>query len=166
MVRKVTQAKFAEWAKDEANVRGVLELVATGTTLHKAAVVVKQPYMCLYPLFHNGGAFEEDYKVARRAWADARKDMAIAIAEDVKADRDHVAKAKLQIDTIDNQAKAYHRERWGERVQVEQTLNVGVDVGLVGTMGELLLKRKPALEDKGRVIEAEALPAPKEKADG
>lgn len=156
MVRKVTQAKFDEWAKVPGNIENVLEHIADGLTLQKTAVKLKQPYMCLYPLFHNGGPWEKQYNDARRSWADKIQDEALEIADEAPTDdKAAVMKAKLQVDTRLNQAKAYHRERWGERVQVDKTITVGVDSGLLGAASDLLklVKKKPD------TIEGEVVPA-------
>lgn len=163
MVRKVTQAKFEEWAKVPGNIEGVLELIADGLTLQKTAVKLKQPYMCLYPLFHNGGAWEKQYNDARKAWADKLQDEALEIADNAPVDeKAGVMKAKLRVETRQNQAKAYHRERWGERVQVDKTITVDVDAGLLGKASDLLklVKQQP------RVIEGETIPALPVKEDG
>lgn len=155
MVRKVTQAKFDEWAKDDSNIADVLERMAGGLTLQKTAVAIKQPYMCLYGWFKETPERWERYMAARQAWINKRKDELVDKVDAVKADRDHVARLKLESDIIDNQAKAYHRELWGERVQVDKTITVDVDSGLLGTASELLrlVKKKPV------TIEGEVVPA-------
>lgn len=113
MARKTTIRAFEEWAADPANVEGVLELIADGLTLQKAAVEVEKPYTCLHALFETD-VWKPKYLAARKAWADWQQDEAMQIADEVKADKDEVAKAKLRVETRQNQARAYHRERWGE----------------------------------------------------
>lgn len=151
MARKTTIAKFQEWIAAEGNEASVLELIAGGLTLQKASVSVKQPYTCLHEWFHRAEN-EPRYLAARKAWADAKQDEAIALVEGVKPDRDHVAKVKLQAEVYANQAKAYHRERWGEKVQVEKSVSVLVDAG----PATRLLRELQQLEEK--VVPA--LPAP------
>lgn len=168
MARKLTVRAFEKWAEDEANVSDVLMRVADGLTLQKAAVAVKQPYTCLHGFFHSTPELEGRYLAARRAWADRKQDEALEIADAVKPDRDHVAKAKLQVETYHNQAKAYHRERWGETLRVEKTVTHEVDAGLVGTIGDLLrVAKRPAvtIENEPGQVDADSpqssmLPAP------
>lgn len=168
MARQVTRRAFAQWIEDEANVSLVLERVAGGLTLQKAAVSVKQPYTCLHEYFHGTPENEARYLAARKAWADAKQDEALELADGVEADRDAVAKAKLQVEVRHNQAKAYHRDRWGDRVQVEKSVTVGVDAALLGRADELLrLAEEKVIA--GAEVEAvldspAALPAPRPPA--
>lgn len=160
MARQVTKKAFAVWIGDEANVALVLERIAGGLTLQKAAVSVKQPYTCLHEFFHRSPESQARYEAARKAWADAVMDEAMQIADGVAPDRDHVAKAKLRVETRANQAKAWHRDRWGDKVQVEKDVKVTVDAALLGSAGDLLAK----ISGPGQVIDVEpppvALPAP------
>jgi hypothetical protein len=144
MARKVTIKAFEAWISDEENVIRVLESIAGGLTLQKTAVAMKQPFTCFYDYFHSTPEREARYLAARKAWVAAKKDEAVEIADSVAPDRDHVAKAKLQIEVIDNQAKAYDRDRWGDRVQVEKSVSVRADEALIGLAGDLLrLVRRP-----------------------
>lgn len=161
MARKVTIAAFEKWIAEESNVALVLERIAGGLTLRNASVSVKQPFTCLHAYFHGTPERQSRYDAARKAWADAQMDEAMEIADGVAPDRDAVAKAKLQVETRANQARAYHRERWGEKLQVEKSVVV-VDSNLLSDMGELLRLTSTKTE---RVIEHEdalTLPAPKE----
>lgn len=56
--------------------------------------------------------------------------------------------AKLRSGWRQWEASKWNRERYGERVQVEKSVTLGVDAGLVGFAGELLAKMG------GRVIES------------
>ena len=168
MARKSTVLAFQEWVKVEANVDRVLELVAGGMTLAKAGLAVKQPYTCLHPYFHSTQELEARYVAARKSWADVKQDEAMVIADEVKADKNEVAKAKLRVDVRQAQAKAYYPDRWAERVKVEKDVSVTVDAGLVGLAGDLLKKRlsRPPVTiqgEPGRVVTespSAALPAP------
>ena len=163
MARKTTIKAFEGWIADVANEARVLELVAGGLTLQKTSVAVKQPYTCLHRHFHSTGELEARYLAARKSFADGKMDENHAIADGVKPDRDHVAKAKLRVEVNTAAAKAYHRERWGEKVQVEKSVVVSADAALVGFARELLAKRRPlVLENEiapGRVLEAPPLGA-------
>lgn len=158
MARKVTIAKFAEWIAEQEHEEEVLDLVAGGLTLQKAALVVKQPYTCLHGYFHDGGERQARYEGARKAWADAVMDEALRISDGVKPNRDAVAKAKLQVETRLSQARAYHRERWGERLQVEKSVAIGIDQELLGRADELLRLANERVVGAGEV--PVALPAP------
>lgn len=46
--------------------------------------------------------------------------------------------SKLRVDTRLKVAGKWHRERYGERVQVDKAVTIGVDAGLVGFAGALL----------------------------
>lgn len=150
MPRKITEKAFEVWVEDAGNVEHVLELIAgsggkKGLTLQQASLAVKQPFNCLHKYFHSTPERLKSYEEARRAWADSKMDEAIELVDDVSEDKDAVAKVKLQCEVRHNQAKAYHRDRWGDRLQVEKTVKHEVDAGLVGTIGDLLKfgKRAP-----------------------
>lgn len=66
------------------------------------------------------------------------------------SDPEMVGVSKLQIDTRLKLAGKWNRERYGERVSVDKTVNVVVDAGLVGFAGELLAR----LSGPGRVVGA------------
>lgn len=159
MARKITVKAFEEWARDPANVEDVLERIANGGTLHKVAREVNRPFTCLHALFQVE-PWGPKYVAARKAWADARQDEAIELVDNVKPDRDHVAKVKLQAETYQNQAKAYNAERWADRkdggaggitVLVDRSCGGAVRVGVLDAGGN-----KAAIE----LSESEALPAP------
>ena len=138
MARKVTIKAFNEWVKDEAHVASVLEIVAGGLTLQKASRVVHQPFTCLHGYFESTPELKDRLAGARRAWVQSRKDSLVEKVDELKPDKDHVARLKLEHEIIDNQAKAYHREMWGERLQVDKTVTVGVDRELLASVDELL----------------------------
>jgi hypothetical protein len=162
VARQVTIKAFEVWIADGENERRVLDLIAGGLTLQKAAVAVKQPYTCLHAHFHASAENEARYAAARKAWVDFKNDELVQKVEDVVPDRDHVAKLKLEADVIASQSRAYHRERWGERVQVDKTVKLEADPALLGTASELLkiaaAKRKPVVIEGEKVVEP--LPAP------
>lgn len=140
--------------------------------MQKASVAVKQPYTCLHPFFHSTPELQGRYEAARKAWADGQMDEAVEIADAVGADKDEVAKAKLRCDVRYNQAKAYNRERWGDKLHVERDVTLTVDAGLVGLANELLLEKRAPLvlenvPGSGGALEVApaegALPAPAER---
>lgn len=164
MARQITVKAFATWIADETNISEVLRRIAGGLTLQKTAVAVKQPYTCLHEFFHSTPERQGRYEAARKAWADAKMDEAIELVDGVAPDRDHVAKAKLRVETYHNQAKAYHRGRWGETLRVEREAGAPSDVGLLGFASELLklVKTGAAPSEKligeGSIAEPVALP--------
>ena len=165
MARQTSIDAFPLWIALEENAQSVLDMVASGSTLQKVSAQTKKPYRCLHEFFHRPENLPR-YEAARKAWADSKMDEAIEIADTVPADRDEVAKAKLRVDTRTNQAKAYHRERWGERLQVEKNVTLTADPGLIGSASELLRiateKRKPVVVDAEVV--PHVLPAPESAA--
>ena len=169
MARKVTIRAFEAWIADEANVVDVLERL-TEQHLHKVAVAVKQPYTCLYGFFDSTPELRRRYEQACKARQDKRYEESQEIADGVVPDRDHVAKAKLQIDVRRDHAKAYNPERWGDRLQVEKSVTVGVDPALLGSAAELLrLANERVVAGAELVDEREpplALPAARPPADG
>jgi predicted nucleic acid-binding Zn-ribbon protein len=159
VARQVTVKAFQAWIADEANVADVLDRIGGGLTLQKTAVAMKQPYTCLHEYFHSTPEREARYLAARKAWADSQMDEAMEIADGVVADKDEVAKAKLRVEVRHVASKAYHRERWGDRVQVEKSVSVTADEALLGAAADLLrLVRRPrqvvVLEQDGEAASA------------
>jgi hypothetical protein len=156
MARKTTIKAFEAWIATDENEAVVLDRISGGLTLQKTALAVKQPFTCLHGYFHSTPERLARYDAARRAWADAQMDEALEIADGVAEDRDAVSKAKLRVETRQNQAKAYNRERWGERVQVEKSVSVTVDAGPATRFLREMAKREleveslPALEAHGK----------------
>lgn len=159
MARKVTVAAFEVWIAEESNVQLVLDRIVGGLTLQKTAVALKQPYTCLQGYFHSTPERLARYEAALAAYADYLQGEAKEIADTVKPDRDHVAKARLQVDVRQNQAKALNRERWGDRLQIEKSVTHGLDEALLGRAEELL--RLPEKVVGGEVVGGEPpLPLP------
>jgi hypothetical protein len=161
MARKETIKSFELWISLPGSAEEVLDLIAGGLTLQKAAVAVGQPYTCLHTYFHSTEARLGLYLAARKAWADSVQDESMEIADGVPADRDAVAKAKLRVEVRQNQARAYHSERWGEKqdkgsggmtVIVDRSCGGAVRVGVMDAGGN-----KAAIELSG--AEASAIPA-------
>jgi predicted nucleic acid-binding Zn-ribbon protein len=138
MAKQVTIERFKTWVADPLNVDALLDLVAGGRTLRNAAMELKQPYTCAHQFLHSTPELAARYDAARKAWADHNMDEAIAIADEVPADKDEVAKAKLRVEARQVQAKAYNRERWGDKVSVEKNVNINVDAALLASVDDLL----------------------------
>jgi hypothetical protein len=138
VARRATIEAFERWIADSANVEALLDLVADGATLRNAAFALKQPYTCVHAYLHSTPELVARYEAARKSWADVKMDEALDIADAVPADKDEVAKAKLQVETRQVQAKAYYSGRWGERIKVEKSVTVGVDTALLSSVDELL----------------------------
>jgi predicted nucleic acid-binding Zn-ribbon protein len=138
MAKQVTIERFKTWVADPQNVDALLDLVAGGMTLRNAAMALGQPYTCAHQYLHSTAELAARYDAARKAWADHNMDEAIAIADEVVADKDEVAKAKLRVEARQVQAKAYNRERWGDKVSVEKNVNINVDAALLASVDDLL----------------------------
>lgn len=161
MARKVTIAAFERWVAEEGNEERVLTLIAGGKTLRVASLAVKQPYTCLHAYFHGTPERLALYETARKSWADLKQDEAMEIADGVKANLHEVAKAKLQVEVRETQAKAFYRERWGETLTVKKDVTIGVDQALLGKAVDLLLLPEKVVEGVELAGEAStpALPA-------
>lgn len=158
MARQITIKAFEGWIANPDNVEDVLEKIAEGATLQKVSREMKQPYTCLHRFFESTDERKAAYAAARKAWADSKQDEAMEIADEVLADKDEVAKAKLRVEVRQNQARAYHKERWGDpkdqagggiTVLVDRSCGGGVRVGVKDAGGNVA-----ALE----IAEKEALP--------
>lgn len=118
------------------------------------------------------------YEAALACRAEALVHESIEIADSVRGSEQPatVGAAKLAVETRHKMASWWDRERYGERLQIEKTVQVGVDAGLLGTVADLL--KAPAREERlieqvpadasrigakaaprGEVADAELLPA-------
>ena len=138
MARKETVEAFNRWIADEENVAELLELIGNGRTLKDAAWAKRQPYTCVHAYFHSTRELEERLAKARKAWAAHAKDETISIADTCPTEPGAAARARLQIEARDGIAKAYDRELWGDKVQVERSGAVGVDAVLLKKVDDLL----------------------------
>jgi hypothetical protein len=137
LARKTTIKAFEEWI-DEEKVEGVIAMISGGMTLREVSLELKQPYTCLQSHLRSTPELLAQYNQALKDYADAVEGENKEIADNVLADRDEVAKAKLQIEVRRGHAKALNRERWGETIRVEKDVKVGVDQALLGRADELL----------------------------
>lgn len=150
------------------NVEGFFRLMEgevgkPGLRFRDACMAAKVPYTLMYGFVANDVELKARYEALLAAKADAMAHEALDIADKVRPDRDHVAKAKLQVETRHALASKWDRDRYGERLQVDKHVSVSVDAGLLGTAADLL---KVASTRPERVIEHEpdtvTLPAPQE----
>jgi hypothetical protein len=113
----------------------------------------------MYALVEGSEVLKGRYQGILRARAEGLAEEAL---EDVDGavDRDTAAAAKVKADTKLRVASKWNAERYGDRLQVDKTVSVSADAGLLQDMGELLklTKRKP------RVLEHE-LPRLEEKVE-
>lgn len=72
------------------------------------------------------------------AYDGALKGKSEVMAHETLVIADESEDAKLRVDTRLKVAGKWHRDRYGERVQVEKSVTVGVDAGLIGFAGALL----------------------------
>jgi hypothetical protein len=166
MVRKVTAQRFEEWSAIPDNVNVFFRLLE-GVGIEKpmrfrdACFAIPVPYTLMHAFVMRDAALKARYDAVLAAKADQLEHEALEIADKVEPDRDHVAKAKLQVDTRHALASKWDRDRYGDRLQIDKQVNVTVDAGLLGTAADLLRVVSTA---GPRVIDAEdtlTLPAPK-----
>lgn len=149
MPRKKTVRAFEEWVKDPKNVDRVIERVTGGEKLEKICVDVKQPYTCLYPYLHSTPELKNRFDTARKARADSLVEKALTVVEEVEADKDEVAKAKLQSETYQWVAAKWDRDRYADQVRFEHVNDTPVDAALLGAAKDLLrlaVKKQGSLE--------------------
>ncbi len=158
MPRKKTIAAFEEWAKDDANIEEVLRRVMGGTKLSRLCAEIKRPYTLLYPYLHSTLELQKRYEAALAARADDLMQETLEIADSVRKTKipARVGAAKVAIETRQALASGWNRERYGETLRVEKTVTHEVDAGLVGTIGDLLRLKRPALT----IDQPMALPTP------
>lgn len=119
-----------EWWED------IFDRIACG---ENARAVVKG-YCVRFAIF--GRVLEEDlarkleYEAALRISADGLAFETLEILDG--SDPENIGVDKARADARWKIASRLHRDRWGERVQVEKVVKIEVDAGLVGFAGELL----------------------------
>jgi hypothetical protein len=167
MAQRRTIARFEDWRRVPENIEALFGLLEGSArvnyqTFRDACHELRVPYLLAYRLVNGDPVLRGRYESILAARADAMANEALEIADRVEPERGAVAKAKLQVDTRQMLASRWDRERYGERIQVEKSVNVSVDVGLLGKAAELL-----QVAGGGRLIEGETLtlPAPKKKAE-
>lgn len=155
MARIKTTKEFYEWVKDDAAIDDVLRRVAEGTKFSQVCKDIRRPYTLLYPYLHSTPELKARYEAALAARADDLMHETLEIADDLKGSDSaaEVAAGKVRIDTRQKLASGWNRERYGEQVQINKTVSVGVDIGLRGRASELLAK----ISGGARVLEAETV---------
>ena len=153
--REYLRSQPEEWWQD------VFDRIACG---EKPSEVIGA-YCVRFAMF--GRVLEEDlarkaeYEAALRIAADGYAFDTLVILDG--ATPEDIAVAKARSDGRYRLAKALNRDRWGARLQVEKTVKVEVDAGLVGFAGELLA-RLTAPKEQERVVAtiARSVEAPEE----
>jgi hypothetical protein len=166
MALKRTQERFALWVQIPGNVDGFFEALEAldpeagkAVAFRDTCVKCDVPYTLMHAFVHG----REDLKARYEAILAARADALVAEAlEDVAEanDRDSAAAAKVKADTKLRIASKWDRGRYGEHIQVEKSVSVTADAGLLEGMGALLdvAKAKRSLRAP-RLIEGESVPA-------
>jgi hypothetical protein len=166
MVQKRTVARFELWRQVPGNVDRFLEMLekpregeegkSAYVSFRDACHELRLPYLLMYRMVHDTPELLERYEGILRARSHHMVEQTVEIADEVEPDRDHVAKAKLQVEVRQAAASYWDRERYGQRIQVEKSVNVTVDAGLLGRAAELLGE----VEVPERVVEGETLTLP------
>lgn len=113
--------RFEEWKKNPEHIEvffSHIEGTCPGGVRKRfrdAAMAMKVPYTLLYAFVHDGGELQHRYEMTLKALSDAYMQETVPIADDVKANRDDVAKAKLQIEARQAYASKLDSERYGDR---------------------------------------------------
>jgi hypothetical protein len=165
MARQETVKRFEVWKQDPENIEAFFGLMERGEAplrFRDACMQIKVPYTLMHAHVRSQEALHERYLAILAAKADNLAHERLEIADNVKADRDAVAKAKLQCDVRDGLAAKWNKELYGETLRVEKTVSVGVDIGLRGRASELLARiagRAPVLiEGEATAVRPDALP--------
>lgn len=158
MARKRTMQLFEEWSRHPENIEAFWARLEADEklTFRDACYSGRIPYMAMYRLVHDTPAILERYQGILKARAHQAIEQTVAIADEVKPEKDEVAKAKLQVETRQAAASYWDRERYGQRVQVDKSVSVHVDAGLVGLAGDLL----KLASTREKVVEGQTLTLP------
>ena len=104
----------------------IVQRLCAGETLKQVAESWQIPYGRLAQWVIEDRERTEQYNAALRIWADSLAQETVGIADDVKASRDEVAKAKLRVSTRFAIAGKLNRERYGDATEVKHTGNVSL----------------------------------------
>lgn len=169
MAQLRTMKRFEEWRKDPENIEAFLELLWE-MRFRDACFAIKWPYTLLYPLIHDGGELEARYEAIEKAKAHRFREEAVEIADEVKEERDPIAKAKLRIDVRMQQAATLDRNRYADRVEHKHKHEHTFDLGdrlrrargrVIEQVGQAAAASLPELvESAAETMPAEKLPAP------
>ena len=172
MPRKRTMQAWAAWVKEAKNVDDLIAMVASGTQLQKACLLINQPWNLVHPYLHSTPELQKRYEEAKRAYADRKWEEKLEVADKAQDSRSMpaVAAAKLKVEVLHEDAVAWNRERYGQTVKVQGERSApGADQALLGFATELLRlvkSKEPRLIGSviDPVIEPDTLtlPAPKE----
>jgi hypothetical protein len=135
---------------DPSTMGVVVQRLAEGETLKQIAKAWQVPYGRFAEWIVEDRERSEQYSAALKLWGDALAQEMVQIADGAEADRDAVAKAKLQTDVRMRLASKWARDRYGESTEVRHTGSVSLVAILSG------LPRSPVID----VTPVEALPAP------
>lgn len=102
----------------------LLERVANGESIGKVAESLGVSRSFLIFTMTKNGKDKEAFNEARRLSAEAHVERATKISDEVKADRDHVQRARLQVGHLQWLASKLDRDTWGEVIAPPVQINV------------------------------------------
>lgn len=139
-------ARFAAVVADPTTMPLVVQRLTDGETLKEIAAAWQIPYGRLAQWIIEDRERTEQYNAALEIWADSLALETVKIADDAVADRDAVAKAKLQTAVRLSLAGKLNRRRFGESTEVKHTGHISL-VSILSSM------------PKGDVIDVTPAPA-------
>ena len=156
-IRQKTVRAFEAWKLDPKNLDEFFGLIVEKRRgFRDACFDLKQPYRLMFAFFHDGGEMQARYDAALQAVARDYMDETIGIADSVRKTKipARVGAAKIAIEARQAYAKTADKERFGDSMRLEKSVEHGVDSALLGAMGDLLAL---AARGAGRVVEGTVL---------
>lgn len=125
-------ARLEAVKSDPTTMGVVVQRLADGETLKAIARSWQIPYGKFAEWIVEDSERSAMYSGALKLWGDALAQEVVQIADEVEADRDAVAKAKLQAQVRMQLAGKWNRERYGESTEVKHTGSVSLVAILSG----------------------------------
>ena len=153
-IRKKTAKAFDAWKLEPKNWDEFFGLIIEKKLRFRdACFELKQPYRLIFAFVHDGGEMQARYDAALKAVARDYMDETVKIADSVRKTTipARVGAAKIAIEARQAYAKTADKERFGDSMRVEKTVEHGVDQALLGTVGDLIRLAS------GRVVEGTVL---------
>ena len=155
--------RFLEIIEHEDTMPVVVQRLTAGDTLKEIAEGWQVPYGRLAQWIVEDRTRSEQYNAALAIWADALAQETVGIADDVTADRDEVAKAKLKTHVRMALAGKWNRPRYGDSTEVKHTGHVSL-VAILSSMPSGNVYELPAQTSLEKIPEKiPEIPPPQEE---